>query len=301
MSLVKTAFRILAVLYVLSVVQSYCPAHSQAAPYTPTRFTVTTEGPSSGPAILLIPGLTSGREVFSTEAATLAPTYRLYRVQLNGFAGQPAGPNASGPILAPVVEELHHYLVANHLHPYVIGHSLGGLLGLMLAKAHPEDVQKLLIVDSLPFYGLVFSPNATVDKVRPQGEMMREQIANQSPDQRAAGAAQTAAMLVKTPEGTKVVAANSIASDPHVFANAMFEDLTADLRPELASIKTPTTVLYPYDSTLEGPDPARFDALYRGAYSTMPNVTFQRIDDSRHFIQFDQPAAFNSAVQAFLK
>ena len=267
----------------------------------PTRFTVTTEGPATAPAVLLLPGLTSGREVFDTEAALLAPTYRLYRVQLNGFAGQPAGPNASGPILAQVVEELHRYLAANHLQPAVIGHSLGGLLALMLAQAHPEDLRKLLIIDSLPFYALVFSPSATVDKVRLQGEMMRDLLLKATPEQRTASAAQTAAMLVKNPDGAKVVTANSIASDPHVLANAMFEDLTTDLRPALAAMKTPTTVLYPYDAAVAGHDPAHVDAVYKGAYATMPNVTFQRIEDSRHFIQFDQPAAFHAAVQAFLR
>ena len=33
----------------------------------------------------------------------------------------------------------------------------------------------------------------------------------------------------------------------------------------------------------------------------MPHVKLTRIDDSRHFIQFDQPKDFNTAVQLFLK
>jgi pimeloyl-ACP methyl ester carboxylesterase len=33
----------------------------------------------------------------------------------------------------------------------------------------------------------------------------------------------------------------------------------------------------------------------------MPNLKIHRIDDSRHFIMYDQPAAFDKAVQAFLK
>jgi pimeloyl-ACP methyl ester carboxylesterase len=32
----------------------------------------------------------------------------------------------------------------------------------------------------------------------------------------------------------------------------------------------------------------------------MPNVHFTRIDDSLHFIMFDQPAAFHQAVMSFL-
>jgi pimeloyl-ACP methyl ester carboxylesterase len=274
------------------------PARSQT--FTPTRFTVVTEGPASGPAILLLPGLTSSRSVFDAEAQLLVPNYRLYRVQLNGFAGQPAGPNASGPLLAPVVEELHQYLAANHLHPAVIGHSLGGLLGLMLADAHPEEVQRLLIVDSLPFYALVFNPAATVAEITPQAEAMRTGILAQTAEQAAASSTQTAGYLTLNPDAQKLVAAQSQASDRHTMVNAMFEDMTTDLRPRLASIKTPTTLLYPYDANV-APDPARIDIVYKSAYASMPNLQMHRIDASRHFLMYDQPTAFHSAVQTFLK
>jgi pimeloyl-ACP methyl ester carboxylesterase len=33
----------------------------------------------------------------------------------------------------------------------------------------------------------------------------------------------------------------------------------------------------------------------------MPNVQFTRIDDSLHFIMYDQPAAFHAAVVRFLE
>jgi pimeloyl-ACP methyl ester carboxylesterase len=293
--------RIVAALLVLAGIALLFGPRIDAQSFTPTRFTVVVEGAPNGPAVLLLPGLTSSREVFNAEAKILAPTYRLYRVQLNGFAGQPAGPNASGPLLVPVVEELHQYLAANQLHPAVIGHSLGGLLGLMLAQSHPAEVQKLMIVDSLPFYALVFNPNATVDQVRPQAEAMRASVLQFTPEAYAAQSAQTAAYLVNDAAAQKLVAASSQASDRHVMANAMYEDLTTDLRPALASIKTPTTLLYPFDAKAVGPDSTKIDAVYTGAYSTMPNLKIKRIDDSRHFIMYDQPAAFDAAVQAFLK
>ena len=279
------------------------PSHSQAPakPFAPARFTIVTEGPATAPAVLLLPGLTSGREVFDAEAKILATDHRLYRVQINGFAGQPAGPNASGPFLEPVVAELHQYIVANHLHPAVIGHSLGGLLGLMLAQSHPEDVQKLLIVDSLPFYALVFDAHATVAAVTPQAEAMRAGILAQTPEQAASQSAQTATYLVNNADAQKIVAQDSRTSDHAVMANAMYEDLVTDLRPGLAAIKTPTTLLYPFDAAAVGPDHTKIDAVYTGAYSSMPNLTIHRIDDSRHFIMFDQPAAFDKEVQVFLK
>ena len=280
------------------------PVFGQAITAAPTRFSVVIQGaaPGKGPDVILIPGLSSSRDVYAAEAKLLTGNYRLHLIQIAGFSGDPAGPNATGPILAPVVEQLHQYIVTNKLqHPAIIGHSLGGLLGLMLADAHPEDVGKLLIVDSLPFYALVFAPEATVDVVKPQAEAMRNQMLAASPDVYAAMANQTASYLVLNPDARKLVAASSIASDRTVMVNAMYEDLVTDLRPQLASIKTPTTLLYPYDAAAVGPDSTKIDTIYTSAYSTMPNLKIHRIDDSRHFIMYDQPAAFDKAVQLFLK
>ncbi len=275
---------------------------AQTSPaFTPTRFTVTVEGAPDGPEVLLIPGAESSRSVFDAEARLLAPKYRLYRVQVNGFAGQPAGPNASGPVLPAVVEELHRYIAAGHLHPAVVGHSMGGLMTLMLAQAHPEDVRRIVVMDALPYFALAIKPDATLETMRPQVDAMRGMLQNQTPGQQAAQISQTVPMMVNNPEGRKEVAASALASDHAVYVQALYDDLTTDVRPGLASMKTPALVLYACDPTLQGPDPAVPDKLYAAAYSTMPKVTLQRIDGSRHFIMYDQPTAFDAAVQAFLK
>ena len=305
MKTIKTIQYVASVVLVMAGILLLCaPAHAAApgqSAFQPTRFTMTDEGTPGKPDVLMIPGLASSWSVFDAEAQLLAPNYHLHRLQMDGFAGRAAGPNASGPILVPVVEEIHRYLAARHMHPVVIGHSLGGLLALMLVDAHPEDVSKVLIVDTLPFYGLVFDPQATVENAKPQAEAIRDQMLKLPDDQFAVGAGMAASGMVKDPEGLKLVKASSIASDRTVFLNAMFEDLQTDLRPVLPKIKTPVLVLYPYDATLQGPDPAKVRALYTGAYSTMPNATLKEIDDSRHFIMYDQPAAFDLAVEAFLK
>ena len=304
MSASRTTLRVITFLLLLAgVMLLRKPLFSQTIT-APTRFSVVIEGaaPGKGADVILIPGLASSRDVYAAEAKLLSANYRLHLIQIAGFAGEPAGPNATGPILVPVVEQLHQYIVDNHLQKVpVIGHSLGGLLALMLADTHPEDVGKLLIIDSLPFYALVFAPEATVDVVAPQASAMRDQMLAASPDVFAAMANQTASFLVLNPDARKLVAASSIASDRTVMANAMYEDLITDLRPQLAAIKTPTTLLYPFDASAVGPDSTKIDTIYTSAYSTMPNLKIHRIDDSRHFIMYDQPAAFDKAVQAFLK
>jgi len=275
------------------------PSHA-AVVFAPTRFTVVDAGTVGKPDVILIPGLSSSRTVWDAESKLLAPNYRLHLVQVNGFAGAPAGPNATGPILPGMVDELHQYIVAGKMHPAVIGHSLGGLMTLMLADAHPEDVAKIVIVDSLPFYGLVFDPNATVGSLAPQANVIHDQMLAMPADQFAAMQPMMVKTMVKDEAGGKAVMESSIASDRTVFANAMLEDLQTDIRTDMGKIKTPALLLYPYDVTAV-PDVAKIDAVYQGAYKTMPNVKLVRIDDSRHFIMYDQPAKLDAAVEAFLK
>jgi pimeloyl-ACP methyl ester carboxylesterase len=287
-------------LFLAGIALLFAPPLAGGQTFTPTRFAVTVEGLPKGPAVLLLPGLASSQSVFDAEAKLLVPSYRLYRVQVAGFAGAPAAGNAAGNVLPGLVDELHQYIVANHLHPAVIGHSLGGLLGLMLADAHPEDVQKLLIVDTLPFYALVFNPYATVDSMKPQGLAMRDQFIKAPDKDFAAGAAQSSNALVNDAAAKDLVTAMATSSDRTVFAEAMYEDLTTDMRPRLASIKTPATLLYPYDAKFQGANPIGVDTMYKGAYAAMPNLTLHRIDNARHFIMYDQPAVFDAQVQAFL-
>ncbi len=79
----------------------------------------------------------------------------------------------------------------------------------------------------------------------------------------------------------------------------MYEVMTTDMRPEIASVQTPIRVVYAHDPAM-GPE-AMIDGLYHGQYAPAPHVSFVRIDGSYHFIMLDQPAAFQAAVADFLR
>ncbi len=269
--------------------------------FAPARFTVVDQGTVGKPDVLLIPGMSSSRAVWEAEAKLLAPNYRLHLVQVGGFAGAPAGPNASGQVLAPIVDELHEYILANKMHPVVIGHSMGGLMTLMLASRHPDDARKIVIVDALPFAAVLMDPKATPESMIPVTEAIKQQMTAMPADQYAAMQPMMAARMVTNPDAQKLVAANFAASDRGVAVEAMQEDLQTDLRANVASIKTPALVLYAYDPAAQQPDAATYEVAVQAAYKTMPNVTLTRIEDSRHFIMYDQPEKFDAALKSFLK
>jgi pimeloyl-ACP methyl ester carboxylesterase len=299
----RPSFHLMVVLLaILAAIGVFGPVHaasvavpSAAAP----RFTVEVTG--QGPDVILIPGLASSAAVWDDTVKQLKGRYRLHVIQIAGFAGAPVGANAEGPVIQPSVDALDSYIKSAQLKsPAVIGHSMGGLMGLMLARQHPEDVGRLMVVDSLPFYAVLFSPAATVESVKPQAAAMRDMAEKSPPEAWAAGQARTMTRLVKSPTGLKSATEASVASNPSVTGRALYDDLTTDLRGEIAAIKTPTVMLYPWDEATGAPQSA-YDALYTGAYAPMTSAKVKRIDGSLHFIMLDQPAAFAAEVESFLR
>jgi pimeloyl-ACP methyl ester carboxylesterase len=266
-----------------------------AADSISNRITVTIRG--DGPDVLLIPGLASSSEVWDATANHLEKNFRLHIVQVAGFAGSPPQANAQGPVLQPTVDA---YIKTNKLQaPKVIGHSLGGLVGSMLAIQHPEDVGRLMIVDSLPFFSVLFGAKDSTGAT-PQAAAMRDNTLAQTQDDYAKSETAFMHSLVKSPEGRKQAIKWAVASDKSVVARAMYEDMTMDIRSELPKIKIPVTMLYPWDALSGFPQPAT-DKLYQENYAALPNKKIVRIDDSFHFIMLDQPDKFAAQVDLFLK
>jgi pimeloyl-ACP methyl ester carboxylesterase len=239
--------------------------------------------------------------VWSGVVPRLARTHRLYLVQVNGFGGDDPRANLQPGILDGVVAELHRLIAERKLQgAAMVGHSMGGLAALMLARAHPGDIGKVLIVDALPFVGSAFVPGSTVESVKPTAEAMRAQMAalHGKPFPPAMGEAIANNNALK-PASRAQVAAWSARADMRVSAQAMYEDLMTDLRPELKAIATPLTVLVPWSAARGGEAPVL--ALYQREYAGTPNIRFQGIGDSGHFIMLDQPDAFARALADFLR
>ena len=262
---------------------------------------ISVEVVGSGPDLIFVPGLSSSRETWKRTADRLRAHYRLHLVQVNGFAGAPAAANATGPVFEPTAEAIDAYIVSAHLAPATyIGHSLGGTMGLYLAEHHPEHLKKVMMVDALPFYGVLMGgPTATSASIKPMAEGARMAMNASPPEAYAARSAQTIAFMVKDPEGKAEATDWGRVSDRGVVAMAMSEDMQLDLRPGLPAIKTPMTLVYPFDPAM-GQPLDQWDGLYKGQYAPLTTLKTVRVDDSRHFVMFDQPAKFDAALDAFL-
>lgn len=253
-----------------------------------------------GSPVILIPGLSSPRAVWDGVAPELARAHTVYLVQVNGFGGEAPGANLADGVIPGIVADLHKLIAEKKIGgAAVVGHSMGGLVALMLARAHPGDVGKALIVDALPFVGSAFFPGSTVDSVKPQAEAMRAQMTSLygKPFPEAVGQAIARQNALK-PESQAQVAAWSAKADMRVSGQALYEDLQTDLRPDLAGIAAPVTVLVPWTAARGGEGPVL--DLYKREYAGAPKVSVKGVAESGHFIMLDQPAAFQAALTAFL-
>jgi pimeloyl-ACP methyl ester carboxylesterase len=253
------------------------PAASEAAaPFSPTRFSVQVKG--SGPDVILIPGLTAGRDVWSSTVASV-PGYRYHLVQVSGFAGEPARGNAQGEVVAPLANEIGRYITANGLHrPALIGHSMGGTLAMMVAALQPDKAGKVMVVDMLPQPAGLFGSSAA--SLGPLANSLRS-IASSASGRR----------LVESFLGSR-----SDRSDPDVVSRAMHELANIDLTRDLAKIKAPMTVVYAARSAEDAP---RADRIYRSGYAPA-KAELVRVDNSGHMIMYDQPGRFAQALKDFL-
>jgi pimeloyl-ACP methyl ester carboxylesterase len=191
------------------------------------------------------------------------------------------------------VSDLAGWLAANHVErPAVISHSMGGLMGMMLVRDHPERVGRLMIVDSLPFFGVLVAPGATVDTLRPMAAQMRDSIRN------AAAPGDAPPNMSNNPAGTAQVTAWMHAANQKVTAEALYEDLTSDLRPDVARIGArPLTILYAVPTPESA---AMVKGVYSQAYAAAPGAKLVPVENSAHFIMLDQPARFRAAVEDFI-
>ena len=289
--------------------QGHAPAaaHGHAhADFESGRFHVRVDGPAHPVGdVILIPGLSSSPEVWDGLTDALKGRYRVHRIHVQGFAGAPAEDNATGNVSAPVAEDLARYIAEQGLNkPAVIGHSMGGTIGMMLAARHPDSVGRLMVVDMVPFMGAMFAQpgtNPTAESVAPVADMIHQGMANSPREQYQAQADAQIAAMINTESLRAGPLEDNRTSDQKVSAAAAFRELiVTDLRPEISRITAPTEVLYvKFNDPRMTPEIA--DAIYRASFANLPGATLTRIDDSAHFIMLDQPVRFAAEVNAFLE
>ncbi|TMM58908.1 alpha/beta hydrolase [Maribacter algarum] len=246
-------------------------------------FEVTLKG--QGQPVLLFPGFTCTGEVWEDTVVELSKNYECH---IFTFAGFGAVAPIKKPWLPKIKEGIVKYVQEKKLvDAIIIGHSLGGTLGLWLASDDIHPYSKLIIVDALPSTGALMIPNFKSEDMvydNPWNSQMLEMDAEAFEKM----ASQMVSGMTLNTERHQQLKDWIMQSDRETYVYGYTDLLKLDLREDIAQITIPVSVLgatHPY-----GLETAK--KTYEEQYKNLENFNIEFAVDSAHFIMYDQPEWF---------
>jgi pimeloyl-ACP methyl ester carboxylesterase len=248
--------------------------------------------------MILIPGLVSAGDVWSSTVAHFKDRYECHVLTLAGFAGQPAIP---APFVQTVRDDVLQYIAEKKLdHPVIVGHSLGGFLAYAIAAAAPDKVGPIVAVDGVPYLAALMNPGATPDASRPMADQMRQMYAKLTKEQLGAQSRTSLSAMITDPKNVETAAAWSATSDPATAGEAMAEMMTTDLRAAVAAIRTPVLLVGAADFAKDDAARRQLTAAYEAQVAKIPDHRVVMAEHARHFIMLDDPTFLFATMDRFL-
>jgi len=263
------------------------------------HFTVATDG--RGRDVVFVHGLAASPECWEEAGGRLGTGFRSHYVHMRGFAGlPPSGFREPGNFLKPVADALAGYIRTLKTGPVaVVGHSMGGLVTLILARDHPDVVDRLTVVDVPAFFSVLINPFASASAMGHLAEHSRRNYFEKSVKALEEDLRRSSDKLVTGPENSIRVLRWGLESDRATTADVMAEVMVTDLRADLHRIEAPVDVIYAWDksghSTKVG-----LEQVYGSSYAGLSQGRRLRIDHARHYVMLDQPDVFYHAVRDWL-
>lgn len=234
-----------------------------------------------GPAVILLHGLGSVKEIWSANIGALSAKYHVYAPDQIGFG------HSDKPLLdykiVTFVDFLHAFMQSQNLSKAtLVGNSLGGWIAIDFAARHPEMVDKLVLVDSA---GLPWEKAPAVDLNPSSLADMRALLDSIFYDKKMASeefVLQAFTNHVRNNDGYTIQ--RTLAG----FAQNQFEDA------KLSSIHAPTLVVWGREDELI--PASRGEKLRDG----IPGAKFVVFEQCGHVPQLEKPVDFNRALLDFL-
>lgn len=254
----------------------------------------------SGPdAFVLVHGFTGSRDDWREHMAPLAAHGRTLALDQRGHGGSSNSGDPAGYTLEGLGSDLAAALTALDADPCdLLGHSMGGMVALRYALAHPERLRSLILMDTA----------AGVLDVPEEARTMMEAVAQVA---RSEGMAKVAELMRSAREGSafaaRVAAADAfdnpferaqaklLQMDPEAFATlvqALFEEPPVVDR--LSEIRCPTTVIV-------GEADLPFREAARVLADGIPAAELRVIPQAAHEPQLENPKVWLDAIEGHLR
>jgi N-formylmaleamate deformylase len=274
------------------------PAHAQNTNSQAFQVAVT----GKGRPMLFIPGATCSGDEWKETVAHYAKTNQCHVFTFAGYAG--VAPLTEGPYLETFKSALIGYIKNNNLNRVIlVGHSIGGMLSLWIASELHERLEKVIVVDALPFFAGAMNPNAKSGFNKEHAEAMLAAYNKQNDQQLKAG--QLAVTRTMCADSTKwnMIAEWGARSDRKTMAYSMSEMMGTDLREQIAAIKVPVLVLAAFKPQEQYPQFTKeyVETTFKKQYEKCAPCIIHVSANAKHFLMYDAPEWFLAEIDTFTR
>jgi pimeloyl-ACP methyl ester carboxylesterase len=260
-------------------------------PAQQTAFTVEVTG--QGEPVLLLPGFTCTAAVWQQTIAAIAATHQCHAFTFAGFGDVPP---IDTPWLTTIKTQLIDYIKQKKLNQVtIIGHSLGGTLGMWLVTTEPALFKKLIAVDALPCTGALMMPNFNPSQIVYDNPFSRQQLAMDSVRFHQMARQMVAGMCLNQSKHAQLIDW-IIKADRKTYVYGYVDLLKLDLREDLAKVTIPVVIL-----AATHPDRARIETTWNQQLAKLKNKRIHYAEQAAHFIMYDQPDWFIAKIQESLQ
>jgi pimeloyl-ACP methyl ester carboxylesterase len=240
---------------------------------------------NSGPRVLLIHSMGMDGHSMDQLAESLQETHRVLSLTILDH-GDSDTPKRCIPLdeHAEIMRGCYRQL---NFHPSVlIGHSVGGMMGMVLAAQHPEELKGLILVDIAPFESTGRPtrppPPEHFDNVSEARRYLNERYPGFTPQY----VENRLRYCLMEKDGVLRLKPTG---------DVIRGGLAFDLWPYVERTKTPTMLLIGEESTLVTPE------TKERMKKTLPNLDVIVVSGTGHMIPQDKPEEFEGLVRRFLR
>ena len=253
------------------------------------RFSCEAAGDSSLPPLIFLHGIGGAARAWRGQIESFSSNFRAVAWDMPGYGSSAPLANASIATLADALEDFLQGIGANA--PVLVGHSIGGMIVQQWLTKYPAAARAVVLAQTSPAFG------------KADGDWQKSFIdARLGPLDRGETMASLAPTLVKDlvgdhPDAAGMeVAQSCMAGVPEAsYRASMLALLGFDQRHALGDIKVPTLVL---SGSRDKNAPAPMMAKMAGH---IPSANYVELDGAGHLVNLERPAAFNAALDQFLK
>ena len=232
----------------------------------------------NGSPVILLPGFTCPGEVWNETVEHLSAKHECHIVSYAGFGDLPA---IQSDWFKTIQKDLLKYILSNKLKEItIIGHSMGGTLGLWVASQ--IDVKHSIIIDALPCMGAVMIPNYKSENMV-YDNPYNNKILNMDDNAFKAMATQFTKYICKDTSKHKQINDWILKADRKTYVYGYTDLMKVDLRDEISKISSKVIVL-----AAANPNRAFVEGNYNKQYANLKNMEIKYVENSAHFIMFDK-------------